>query len=115
MKTSYVLNIKRSGSLLIGVICDLIGKHNEGKQKYGLHALEYQLRDAITVSKKIHGSVKFIVDVDKENRRIVIKENGEDIDVIIEERELYSLEAAENIPLQRYALKENTGTVKHDQ
>jgi hypothetical protein len=86
MKKELQMTIKRNG-ILNTFICNLISSYNEGKVDYTLQEV-----NAILKGKKI----EFPSTLEKLNTlhlgsEIIISENGNDVSVIIEERELMVL------------------------
>ena len=86
MKKELQMTIKRNG-ILNTFICNLISSYNESKEDYTLQEV-----NAILKGKKI----EFPSKLEKLNTlhlgsEIIISENGNDVSVIIEERELMVL------------------------
>lgn len=86
MKKELQMTIKRNG-ILNKFVCELIGSYNEGKGSYTLQEI-----NAILKGKRI----EFPHTLEKLNTmhlgdEIIISEDGENVSVIIEERELMVL------------------------
>jgi len=93
MKKELQMTIKKNG-ILNSFICSLIGSYNEGKVDYTLQEV-----NAILKGKKI----EFPHTLEHINTlhlgsEIIISENGKDVSVIIEERELMVLN--ENVTVE---------------
>jgi hypothetical protein len=86
MKKELQMTIKRKG-ILNGFICELIASYNEGKGSYTLQEI-----NAILKGKKIDfpSTLENLNTMHLDNE-IIISENGKDVSVIIEERELMIL------------------------
>jgi len=86
MKKELQMTIKRNGALN-EFICNIIGVYNEGKEHYSLAEI-----GAILKGKKINmpNTLKNLNILHLGNE-IIVSENGEDISVIIEEREMMVL------------------------
>lgn len=86
MKKELQMTIKRNG-ILNKFLCELIGTYNEGKVDYTLQEI-----NAILKGKKIEfpHTLEKITTLHLANE-IIISENGKDVSVIIEEREMLVL------------------------
>jgi hypothetical protein len=86
MKKELQMTIKKSG-ILNRFICDLISSYNEGKGSYTLTEI-----NAILKGKKIEfpHTLENLSTIHLGDE-IIISENGKDVSVIIEERELMIL------------------------
>lgn len=86
MKKELQMTIKKNGALN-EFICNLIGVYNEGKEHYTLAEIS-----AILKGKKINmPNTLEKLSIMHLGSEIIISENGKDVSVIIEERELMVL------------------------